>query len=327
MQNIRLTLALEAGLSLPEQGPIAVFRPRGDTMLAPLPVDRITAIQSFAPDAAQLKARGIKVAPREEGSFAASVVFLPRAKDECRALIARAMAVTTGPVIIDGSKTDGIESVLKDMRKRADLAPAISKAHGKIFWCDSTDAFADWNIGPTANKDGYVTAPGVFSANGVDKASAALVAALPAKLGRAIGDFGAGWGYLSAQVLPKHPEIETLHLVEAEAVALDCARQNVTDPRAKFHWADVSRWQTPQLLDGVIMNPPFHTSRAADPALGQAFLQAGHSVLAPGGRLWVVANRHLPYENTLTGLFAQVSEIGGDASFKVLEAVRPKRRV
>jgi 16S rRNA (guanine1207-N2)-methyltransferase len=75
------------------------------------------------------------------------------------------------------------------------------------------------------------------------------------------------------------------------------------------------------------MNPPFHTSRAADPALGQAFLQAGHSVLAPGGRLWVVANRHLPYENTLTGLFAQVSEIGGDASFKVLEAVRPKRRV
>jgi 16S rRNA (guanine1207-N2)-methyltransferase len=78
-------------------------------------------------------------------------------------------------------------------------------------------------------------------------------------------------------------------------------------------------------MDAVVMNPPFHTSRDADPAIGQAFIRAAHGMLAQNGKLWVVANRHLPYESTLGEFFAEVSEIAGDRSFKVLEAVRPRR--
>ncbi len=74
------------------------------------------------------------------------------------------------------------------------------------------------------------------------------------------------------------------------------------------------------------MNPPFHTSRNADPALGQAFIAAAARVLKPSGHLWIVANRHLPYEATLAEQFAEVAEVGGDGRFKICMRNAPLAR-
>ena len=57
-----------------------------------------------------------------------------------------------------------------------------------------------------------------------------------------------------------------------------------------------------------------------------AFVQAAARLLKPSGHLWMVANRHLPYEATLTGQFAKTTEVGGDARFKILRAERPSRQ-
>ena len=73
------------------------------------------------------------------------------------------------------------------------------------------------------------------------------------------------------------------------------------------------------------MNPPFHTGRAADPALGIAFIAAAARALTGSGQLWMVANRHLPYEAALRDRFKTVEELGGDAAFKLFHATRPKR--
>ena len=127
----------------------------------------------------------------------------------------------------------------------------------------------------------------------------------------------------------RHPGVEVLHLVEADHAALDCARRNVTDPRARFHWADATTFRLPEPVNGVVMNPPFHEGRAADPHLGARFIRAAAGLLTGAGRLWMVANRHLPYEAALSELFADVQEIGGDNRFKVITATgagRPKRR-
>ena len=73
------------------------------------------------------------------------------------------------------------------------------------------------------------------------------------------------------------------------------------------------------------MNPPFHQGRAADPSLGRKFIQAASRLLTPQGKLWMVANRHLPYENTMTECFRNVDTIAMDAGFKVFHATRPHR--
>jgi 16S rRNA (guanine1207-N2)-methyltransferase len=151
-----------------------------------------------------------------------------------------------------------------------------------------------------------------------------LVDALPDQMKGHVADLGAGWGFLSAHVL-SHEAVKSVHLVEAGHMALECARHNVTDPRAQFHWEDATTWDPDQKMDAVVMNPPFHTGRAAEPAMGQAFVAAAARVLSTGGDLWMVANRHLPYEAELKTRFAQVEEIGGDARFKLFHARRPVR--
>ena len=62
-----------------------------------------------------------------------------------------------------------------------------------------------------------------------------------------------------------------------------------------------------------------------DEATFAAFLRAAHRGLLPGGTLWLVANRHLPYDRILTPLFRTVEEIGGDAVFRLFRAAHPIR--
>ncbi len=327
MIDTRLALALDGGgLVLPASGRIAVMGPPGDATLGYLPSERVAIIEGFKPLYDQWKNRGFDCQVELDVSCAVVVVCLPRAKAQARAMIAQAMTLTDGPIVIDGQKTDGVDSILKEMRKRTTVGAPISKAHGKLFYCIKTEplAFEDWREGPAQTSGGFWTAPGVFSADSVDPASELLVRALPDKLGRQVGDFGAGWGYLSAHVLTRE-EVETVHLVEAQHMALECARRNVTDARAAFHWADATRWHPSNELDTVVMNPPFHTSRAADPSLGQGFVKAAAAALGPRGQLFMVSNRHLPYEQTLQAAFTNVFELGGDARFKLFHAVRPKR--
>ncbi len=323
MRSARLTLALDTGaLGLPEEGRIAVYRPRLGDDLTPLPQDRVTVLTGFKPDHDHF-ARTYSVTPA--APYAAALVCLPRSREAARGLIAQAAAEVAvgGLVVVDGQKTDGIDTALKDLRGRVDLSESLSKAHGKLASFVAGPDLSDWLAQPR-DIGGFQTLPGVFSADGPDRGSELLAAALPAKLAGKVADLGAGWGFLARAVLA-HPGVKSLELVEAEADALACARANVTDDRARFHWADVASFRPEALMDVVVMNPPFHSGRDADPGLGAAFIQAARRMLAPNGALWLVANRHLPYDSVLTDAFLEHKEVGGDRSFRVIHAIKPRR--
>ena len=93
-----------------------------------------------------------------------------------------------------------------------------------------------------------------------------------------------------------------------DAVALD------------FLWHDVTEG-LPRTYDAIVSNPPFHRGREARSDLGQAFIAAASAALRPGGRFWLVANRHLPYEAALRAGFAGVRTVADEAGYKVLEAI------
>lgn len=323
MRSQRLSLALESGaLTLPATGQIAVYRPRIGDDLSDLPQERTVVLTGFKPDHDHF-AQGRSVTPAPP--YAAALVCLPRSREAGRALIARAAAeVAPGGVIaVDGQKTDGIDTALKDLRARVPLSESQSKAHGKLATFAAGPDLSDWLARP-AVVDGFQTLPGIFSADGPDRGSVLLADALPAKLSGKVADLGAGWGFLAAEIL-KRPGVKRLDLVEAEADALDCARVNVTDPRARFHWADATTWRPESLLDAVVMNPPFHAGRDADPALGAAFIRAARRMLAPDGSLWLVQNRHLPYDAVLAESFLHHEDVAGNASFRVVHATKPRR--
>lgn len=328
MQASRLTLALDAGaLALPPEGRIAVFRPRAGHDLSALPKERVEVIQGFRPDHDAFAAQGYATAVAPSGRYAAAVVFVPRAKAEARALIARAAAAVDpgGPIVVDGQKTDGVDSLLKGLRARVALGEALAKAHGKlaVFANPAPEAFTGWAAEPHRLAEGFLVPPGAFSADEVDPGSAALAAALPPRLPSRVADFGAGWGYLSAAILMREG-VEELHLVEAEHAALEAARENIRDPRARFHWADATRFTPDERFGAVVMNPPFHTARAADPGLGREFIVAAARALLPSGVLYLVANRHLPYERALAEQFREVAELPAPQAYKIYRATGPK---
>ncbi len=170
----------------------------------------------------------------------------------------------------------------------------------------------------------FESTPGIYGWNKIDQGSTFLVSTLP-ELNGVGADFGCGYGYISHEILKNNSGISTLHLVEAESRALDCARKNL-EPWSKktvFHWLDItSHDNLSQLVffDFIVMNPPFHEGRDTDANLGNLFIKQAASKLKPKGKLYMVANSFLAYEKTLASCFTKVTPIKNDKSFKVFHA-------
>ncbi len=168
---------------------------------------------------------------------------------------------------------------------------------------------------------GLWSQPGVFSWNRPDPGSALLAEHLPAPAGRG-ADLGCGAGVLSIAALAS-PKVAELSLIDIDRRAIEAARRNLGDPRARFFWADARREDAGlDALDFVVTNPPFHDGGAEDRGLGKAFILRAAKLLRRGGALWLVANRHLPYEAALKPLFRQVALKIESGGYKIFEALK-----
>ena len=301
-----------------------VFNAEAPQQIAALKHLKPTIYQTFAPSVTDLQAAGYDVVQSVQSDFDVAVVLLPKAKALTRHLIAMAQKCTnSGAVIVDGQKDAGIDPILKDLRKRTSLGDVVSKAHGKIAWFTGDLNLSDYFDAPKSLEDGFKTVAGVFSADAADPASRLLLSVLP-RLTGTVADLGAGWGFLTRNLT----EMPTKHViaVEADHRAIEIARVNVPSDKVKFVWVDATAWRADRALDTVVMNPPFHNFGKADPGIGIDFIKSAVRSLKPQGDCYIVANRHLPYEQTLNELFQNVSEVTKDNRFKVLYASKPKRK-
>jgi 16S rRNA (guanine1207-N2)-methyltransferase len=297
--------------------------------------------QSFRPAADALERDGWTVRNvRADARYPLVLALPPRQRDEARALLARAVTQCApgGTVVACMANDEGAKSGEADLKALCGLSGHLSKQHCRVFWSTPDPANVDaellarWSsldaprpILQGSVLDGrFVSRPGVFAWDRIDTASALLAAHLPADLAGRAADLGAGWGYLSSELLARCPGIVSLDLYEAEARALDLARRNLDGARVPvdFHWHDVTAG-LPQRYDVIVSNPPFHAQGRADrPDIGRAFIAAAADALNPRGRLWLVANRHLPYEQVLDARFASVRIAAQDNGFKIIEAIR-----
>jgi 16S rRNA (guanine1207-N2)-methyltransferase len=300
-----------------------VFNAENPQRIAALEHLNPTIYQTFAPAVTVLQSAGYNVVQSVPSDFDAAVVLLSKAKALSRHLIAMAQQCTnSGLVIVDGQKDTGIDPILNDLRKRIPIEGSVSKAHGKIAWFTGDVTLSDYFDVAKQLENGFKTVAGVFSADAADPASQLLLSVLP-RLTGTIADLGSGWGYLTRNLT----EMPTKHViaVEADHRAIEIARINVASDKVEFVWADATAWRTGEALDTVVMNPPFHNFGKADPGIAIDFIKTAVRSLKPKGDCYIVANRHLPYEQTLTELFQNVSEVTKDNRFKVLYASKPKR--
>ena len=162
--------------------------------------------------------------------------------------------------------------------------------------------------------------PGVFAWDRIDPGSALLAEHLPPMKGEGV-DLGCGYGALSIVVL-RSPAVTKLKMVDLDRRAIQAARRNIEDDRAKVWWSDARILEGQGDKDFVVSNPPFHDGGAEDRRLGQAFIRKAAELLKKGGVAWVVANRHLPYEAELNAAFKRVRLVAEAGGYKLFEAVK-----
>ena len=332
----------DAGLlPWPAQG-VLFLRAREGAALHARGLRGIAVTQPFKPEADRLQRVGADVldeAALPAAAFPLVLVLPPRQREEARALLARACAAVApgGRVVIAVANDEGAKSREADLRQLAGTVATNSKHHCRVCWTAPGAAFeaallaqwqgADaprWQASTAVPGGRFRTRPGVFAWDRVDAASAMLAAALPGDLRGRVADFGAGWGYLSMQVRARCPQVASLDLYEADARALALAGDNLADAGlpVRLHWHDVAQG-VDERFDAIVCNPPFHAlGRGERPDIGRAFIAAAARALKPRGQLWLVANRHLPYEQALGEGFAEVRTIAQDGGFKVVQAVK-----
>ncbi len=232
-----------------------------------------------------------------------------------------------GTLVCAGANNDGAASLEKHVAKAFGLAASLAKFHSRVFWIDRGGRTPPeyWRKVATLQPVGdgsWLSQPGIFSWDRIDHGSALLARHLPDDLAGHVADFGCGWGYLAREMLARARLIRRIDLIDAEHLAIEAALANITDKRASFHWLDLTTESAPATYAAVICNPPFHTGRAATPALGQKVIQAAARALRQGGAFYMVANRGLPYELLLRQHFTSFETLADNNKFRVSRAIR-----
>ena len=291
----------------------------------------IEAVQPFRPQFEALEKSGTTVQPEAgEGPCDLALILLSKHRGENENRIAEALKTTVpgGYLVIAGSKEDGVQSLRKRLGSLFADLEAMPKYHGVALWFarpENADEAIEKLSHPTVEIDGrFTTVPGLFSHDRVDEGSRILAERLPEDFAGLAADFGAGWGYLSAMLAERAPSTVGIDLYEADWRALERAKTNLATaaPAMRYFWQDMTATPVKTRYDLIIMNPPFHTGKAAEPRLGRAMVKAATDALKSGGKLLLVANRGLPYEPILAENCKKSGEEYRNARFKLLWAMK-----
>lgn len=164
--------------------------------------------------------------------------------------------------------------------------------------------------------------PGVFSWDHLDEATAILAEAMEIGNGESVLDLGCGGGALGV-VAASLSCGGRVCMVDADVEAVRSATRTAEAAGMTNYSAltsDIAGEVLDQRFDVVVTNPPFHVGKSTDLAVPGQFIRDAHEVLAPDGRLYLVANRTLPYERTIFQLFGNIRTLHDGRRFKVLSA-------
>lgn len=303
--------------------------------------EKLICEQTFKPLHLELKRAALKVVPElapcsedvsnlQKYDFSTCLILVGKFKALNEHMIDRAHMMTKagGSIIVAGEKNSGIASLRKRATNTGGIINSVSKFHSVVFELESIGGSADRVVTQQRNVDSgghtYITASGLFSSDSVDEGSRLLAGHFHSNTKGSVADLGAGWGYLSAELLLRSNNITSLDLYEADWNGINISRQNLINIskniETSFNWHDIISESISKRYNWVIMNPPFHTGRDSSTELGQKFIQTASLILKPRGKLLMVANRHLAYEATLAKYFSSFRILQHEAGYKIISA-------
>ncbi|MDQ6982143.1 MAG: methyltransferase [Mariprofundus sp.] len=330
---IATKLLYQAALEIPSRQTL-IINAHAHALLTSM--ESIDLQQHFKPEYTAIKNIGLSVFPAlPDTSRLYDLILLLPAKNKQQTLgwMAEAMnrLSTNGKFMFACANAHGAKSYEAALKKLAGNVSSRSKSKCRLCSARKLSAFnasfaAQWleDARPRSiESHGMISRPGLFSWDHADTGSSLLIKQLPVL--RGIGmDLCCGYGLLTENILRQSTDIKQIHLLDADWLALDCARQNTTTWQniVQWHWKDAMHNSLPKQLDWVVCNPPFHSDQSRDVGLGQSIVLHACQSLKRGGQLYLVANRQLPYEQLLRSELRQCQILVEADGFKVIKGIR-----
>lgn len=162
--------------------------------------------------------------------------------------------------------------------------------------------------------------PGVFSQKMLDAGSNLLLDSLleyPDMIKGKVLDIGCGSGVLSLFAAKINPSIK-LTAADVSAMALCAAEKNFKSNNVD---ATIVASDVFSHIDGrfdlIISNPPFHDGKETNYLAADTLIKQSKAHLTTNGKLCIVANSFLPYQQLLAEEFRQIEVIAQTTKFKV----------
>jgi 16S rRNA (guanine1207-N2)-methyltransferase len=172
----------------------------------------------------------------------------------------------------------------------------------------------------------FFSLPGVFSADRLDDGTRLLLDQLNLPQGATVLDFGCGSGVLG--ILTALMGAGSVDLVDIDLLAVASAQKNIAARQISNARCLASDGLTPvegRRYDFILSNPPFHAGKPVSYRVTEAFIAGSKRLLKKSGQLIIVANRFIPYQQSLKRHYRKVNRLAEDNRYQVLSAARPIR--
>lgn len=272
------------------------------------------------------------------------VLYVPKEKPLFWMILANLAACLAAgvPLYLVGSNRGGIKSLVKSLPDA--WQPALKVASGNhcvLFQTQRTEtpvsafSLADYATDYPLAVPGAATPmhvanlPGVFSDQKLDQGTAVLLEYLatqqrPKTLSRVL-DFACGSGVIGGFIRAYFAPTELI-ACDISAMALHCAEHTLASQALASSYQVLASDGLTEVrghFDWIISNPPFHAGQQTDYSIAEQFFEAAAKQLTRNGRLTIVANSFLGYNERLERHFRTVNEVINTRKYKVIEAYDP----
>lgn len=133
-------------------------------------------------------------------------------------------------------------------------------------------------------------------------------------------DLGSGNGTISAVLAKARPELAVIATDQSAAAVASTeatAAANGLSDRIEAVRDDALAGFASDSAGLIVLNPPFHVGATVHAGIAHKLFAAAARVLAPGGELWCVYNRHLDYRGALAKVVGPTRVAGRNSKFTV----------
>lgn len=285
------------------------------------------------------------LAPGSVSSGSPVVLYVPKEKPLFWMIMANLAACLDAgvPLYLVGSNKGGIKSLVKRFPAQWQAAHKVASGNHCLLYqtqrsdtpgqpFDLRDYATQYQVevpGLAAHSINITNLPGVFSEQRLDLGTAVLLDYLsdlkrPNSLPRVL-DFACGNGVIGAFIRQQFA-IDELVACDISAMALYCTEQTLAAQKLSSRYQVVASDGLSKVsghFDWIVSNPPFHAGQKTDYRIAEQFFADAAKQLTRGGRLTVVANSFLGYNELLERHFRSVEEVVNTRKYKIIEAAHP----